>query len=73
MNGSVVDQAVKANPLWDFVTWAYKLPGVEKACLALQNRLKADVNIVLFCIWLSHRGAGTSNLFQNSKADFCSG
>jgi len=59
---SVVDQAVKANPLWDFVTWAYKRDGVEKACLALQNRLKADVNIILFCLWLSHRGAGTTNL-----------
>lgn len=59
---SVVDAAVKANPLWDFVSWAYKREGVEKACLALQNRLNADVNIVLFCIWLSHRGAGTVNL-----------
>lgn len=59
---SVVASAVKANPLWDFVTWAYKREGVEKACLALQNRLKADVNIVLFCIWLSYRGAGTANL-----------
>ncbi|MGE3332706.1 MAG: TIGR02444 family protein [Rhodospirillaceae bacterium] len=58
----VVDEAVKANPLWDFVTWAYKRDGVEKACLALQNRLNADVNIVLFCIWLSFRGAGTTNL-----------
>ena len=59
---SVVDEATKANPLWDFVTWAYKRDGVEKACLALQNRLNADVNIVLFCIWLSFRGAGTTNL-----------
>lgn len=57
-----LDTAIKANPLWDFVTWAYKREGVEKACLALQNRLNADVNIVLFCIWLSYRGAGTSNL-----------
>jgi uncharacterized protein (TIGR02444 family) len=54
--------AAKANPLWEFATWAYKRDGVEKACLALQNRLKADVNIILFCIWLSYRGAGTSNL-----------
>ena len=59
---SNIDEAVKANPLWEFATWAYKQDGVEKACLALQNRLKADVNIILFCIWLSYRGAGTSNL-----------
>lgn len=57
-----IEKVVKANPLWDFVTWAYKREGVEKACLALQNRLNADVNIVLFCIWLSFRGAGTANL-----------
>ncbi len=52
----------KSNPLWEFATWAYKQPGVEKACLALQNRLGADVNIVLFCCWLAYRGAGTTNL-----------
>ena len=52
----------KTNSLWDFTTWAYKLPGVEKACLSLQNRLGADVNIVLFCCWLAYRGTGTSNL-----------
>jgi uncharacterized protein (TIGR02444 family) len=54
--------AKKTNALWDFTTWAYALPGVEKACLSLQNRLNADVNIVLFCCWLAYRGAGTSNL-----------
>jgi uncharacterized protein (TIGR02444 family) len=54
--------ATKGNPLWDFVAWAYALPGVEKACLALQNRLGADVNMVLFCAWLAYRGTGTANL-----------
>lgn len=52
----------KGNPLWDFVVWAYAEPGVEKACLALQDRLGADVNMVLFCVWLSYRGTGTSHL-----------
>ena len=55
---------VKDNPLWDFMTTTYKGPGVEKACLALQNRLGVDVNIVLFCIWLAYRGAGSANLAQ---------
>lgn len=59
---NVLDKAMKANPLLDFVTWAYMREGVEKACLALQNRLNADVNIILFCIWLSFRGAGTTHL-----------
>lgn len=52
----------KGNPLWDFVVWAYTAPGVEKACLALQNRHGADVNMMLFCTWLAYRGTGTSNL-----------
>ena len=55
----------KANPLWDFMRWAYLQPGVEKACLALQNRLNADVNIVLFCVWLAYRGAGNSHLAKH--------
>jgi uncharacterized protein (TIGR02444 family) len=52
----------KGNPLWDFVMWAYAEPGVEKACLALQDRFGADVNMVLFCAWLAYRGTGTSHL-----------
>ncbi len=52
----------RGNPLWDFVTWAYAEPGVEKACLALQNRLGVDINIALFCAWLAYRGTGTNSL-----------
>lgn len=59
------DATLKENPLWDFMTETYKQPGVEKACLALQNRLGADVNMVLFCIWLAYRGAGSANLARN--------
>ncbi|MEQ9448645.1 MAG: TIGR02444 family protein [Rhodospirillaceae bacterium] len=53
---------VKDNPLWDFMTATYKEPGVEKACLALQKRHGADVNMILFCIWLAYRGAGSEHL-----------
>lgn len=52
----------KGNPLWDFAVWAYAEPGVEKACLSLQNRLGADVNMVLFCCWLAYRGTGAAQL-----------
>ncbi|MBL8629363.1 MAG: TIGR02444 family protein [Rhodospirillaceae bacterium] len=44
------------NPLWDFAVWAYNEPDVEKACLALQNRLGADVTMIMFCLWLARRG-----------------
>ncbi len=56
---------VRDNPLWNFVTTTYKEPGVEKTCLALQNRLGVDVNMVMFCIWLAYRGAGGANLAQH--------
>ena len=54
----------KGNPLWDFAVWAYAEPGVEKACLALQNRVGADVNMILFCCWLAYRGTSASQLAQ---------
>jgi uncharacterized protein (TIGR02444 family) len=59
---AVAASIAKGNPLWDFSTWAYSEPGVDKACLALQNRLGADVNMVMFCMWLAYRGTGSSHL-----------
>jgi uncharacterized protein (TIGR02444 family) len=52
----------KGNPLWDFALWAYGEPDVEKACLALQNRLGADVTMVMFCLWLAQRGTPGGHL-----------
>ena len=62
MNTALASVMNRENPLWEFVTWAYAQPGVEKACLALQNRLGVDINIALFCAWLAYRGTGTSSL-----------
>ncbi len=56
MTKSMASNIGKGNPLWDFALWAYKQHDVEKACLALQNRLGADVTMVMFCLWLAHRG-----------------
>lgn len=41
--------------LWDYALALYAAPGVEAACLALQDRCGADVNLVLFACWV---GAG---------------
>lgn len=41
----------QANPLWDFALRLYGSEGVERACLALQDRHGADVNLLLFCCW----------------------
>jgi uncharacterized protein (TIGR02444 family) len=40
-----------ANSFWDFSVHHYAKPGVEQACLALQNEFGLDVNNVLFCLW----------------------
>src|ERR1700746_1323322 len=58
----------KDNPLWGFVVWAYAASGVEKACLALQNRNGADVNMVLLCCWLAYRGTGTGSFARHLGA-----
>jgi uncharacterized protein (TIGR02444 family) len=68
MSSAAVAPASKGNPLWDFATWAYAEPGVEKACLALQNRFGVDVNMVMFCAWLAYRGSGTSHLAKSLGA-----
>ncbi len=46
------------NPCWDFALAVYRRQGVEKACLALQERHGVDVNVVLFCCWLGESGRG---------------
>jgi uncharacterized protein (TIGR02444 family) len=40
--------------LWDFSLKTYRRPGVQDACLKLQDELGADVNMLLYCCW---RGA----------------
>lgn len=52
------------NPLWEFSNWAYEDEGVKKACLALQNRLGCDVNMIMFLLWLADSGIGQSRLAQ---------
>ncbi len=45
------------HPFWDFSLATYGRAGVADACLALQERHGADVNILLFCAWAGGRGA----------------
>lgn len=44
------------NPFWDYSLARYERPGVAEACIGLQDRLGADVNVLLFCCWAGHRG-----------------
>lgn len=65
MTGGDQSQIGKGNPLWEFSLWAYGLQGVDKALLSLQDRMGADVNMVLFCVWLAYRGGSASDLTEN--------
>jgi uncharacterized protein (TIGR02444 family) len=49
-----------ASPFWRFSLGVYRRPGVPDACLALQDEGGADVNVVLFLLWLAMRGRATS-------------
>ncbi len=46
------------SPFWDFSIRTYAKAGVAEACLALQERHGADVNVLLFCLWAAGRGDG---------------
>jgi uncharacterized protein (TIGR02444 family) len=42
-----------SSPFWAFSLGFYRMTGVPEACLVLQDRSGADVNIVLFLLWLA--------------------
>jgi uncharacterized protein (TIGR02444 family) len=51
--------------LWRYAVAAYARPEVREACLALQDRHGADVNLLLLCAWRAAVGApalGTEDL-----------
>lgn len=41
--------------LWDYALTHYQRPGVAAACLAMQDRFDADVNLLLTAAWLAAR------------------
>lgn len=44
--------------LWDFAVQLYGRPGVQDACLDLQDRLGLDVDLLLFAVWSAAAGPG---------------
>lgn len=42
--------------LWEFASTTYQRPGVAAACLALQDAVDADINMLLAAAWLGTRG-----------------
>jgi uncharacterized protein (TIGR02444 family) len=58
---------------WDFSLAAYARPGVAPACLALQERHGADVNLLLFACWLGASGRGALAPSSLDEAQSCVG
>ncbi|HXY21912.1 MAG TPA: TIGR02444 family protein [Burkholderiaceae bacterium] len=46
----------RPNAFWRFSLATYRDPAAAAACLALQDRWGADVNLLLFCCWLGQDG-----------------
>lgn len=44
------------NPFWTFSLRVYRRPGVANACIALQDRLGVDVNMLLLAVWTAWHG-----------------
>lgn len=41
---------------WEFSLSVYSKPEVPEACLELQDKFSADVNVVLFMLWVADQG-----------------
>nr|WP_153447939.1 TIGR02444 family protein [Vibrio algicola] len=44
-----------AEAFWQFCLERYQQPGVESACLTLQNQYQGNVNLLLLYIWLDQQ------------------
>ena len=51
-----VSVAPDRTPFWQFSGGVYARRGVAEACLALQERHRLDVNLLLFCAWAGCNG-----------------
>jgi len=45
-----------SNPFWRFSLRSWRAAGVQQACLGLQERCGADVNLLLYCAWAGQEG-----------------
>ncbi len=52
----IESERVSESAFWRFSLWYYQIPGIARACLAWQDNHGADVNILLFVIFLGDAG-----------------
>ena len=50
--------AAPEDAFWEFSLRTYARAGVAPACLGLQDRRGADVNLLLYCCWIAAAGRG---------------
>jgi len=53
-------QALEETTLWRFSLLLYAKPNVANACLALQDEVGADINLLLFLLWEATQGRRVS-------------
>jgi uncharacterized protein (TIGR02444 family) len=51
----------RKSPFWRFSVKFYAAPGVAQACIELQDRAKADVNVLFFLLWNATQGRAIRN------------
>ena len=51
------DGSIEKNPFWDFSLKFYNQNNIASSCIALQDNVGADVNILLYCCWVASEGA----------------
>jgi uncharacterized protein (TIGR02444 family) len=44
------------NAFWRYSLHVYDAKGVAEECLAIQEKLGLDVNVLLFCVWIGMKG-----------------
>ena len=61
MSNPDISVPMSSSPFWRFSLGFYRIDGVPEACLTLQDRSAADVNIVLFLLWSASQGRRLSS------------
>jgi uncharacterized protein (TIGR02444 family) len=69
MVSSLNDLEPPARDFWRFSIAFYGRPGVAAACLDLQDRHGADVNLVLFACWVGIAGRGRLSAAALAQAE----
>jgi uncharacterized protein (TIGR02444 family) len=52
----MIDAPLANNPFWDFSLALYSHDELARLCLVLQDEWDADVNLLLYGVWLAHHG-----------------